>query len=213
MKIVAISDLHGVFYPPIPECDLLLIAGDLGPWMEFSEWLDTIDLPADHIIGIAGNHDFKAQKKPGLFREMKWTYLEDEAVVVEGLTIYGSPWTPVFYNWAFMKEEHELEKMWALIPEETNILMTHGPPHGYQDMTIRGGVRAGSVTLLERVEQLLNLKLHVFGHIHEGRDPGRHSYYANGAISANVSVLDAHYKIFRAPLEVFMLDTGTKVVL
>lgn len=131
----------------------------------FSDWLR--EIPAETIIGIAGNHDFVAQEEPETMRSLPWTYLEDESVNIGGLKIHGSPWSNQFFDWAFMAEEDELEEKWALIPDDTHVLLTHGPPHGYGDMTARR-VRAGSRTLRYHLDyRLTKLRLHVFGHIHE----------------------------------------------
>ena len=81
------------------------------------------------------------------------------------MRFYGSPWTPLFFDWAFMLSEPELAEKWALIPPGLDVLVTHGPAHGVLDMTNRGE-HAGSVTLFDRV-RAVKPRLHVFGHIHE----------------------------------------------
>ncbi len=177
MRVAAISDLHG-YLPDTPPCDVLLIGGDVCPvydhgldfqrrWLqtEFAPWLTR--QPAQKILGIAGNHDFVAEVDEELMRSLPWRYLIDETTRVDGLTVHGSPWTVTFMDWAFMRDDDELAPMWARIPEDTDVLVTHGPPFGHGDLVINGN-RGGSETLLRRLERLPQLRLHICGHIHEG---------------------------------------------
>jgi Icc-related predicted phosphoesterase len=200
VKVAAIADLHG-FLPEVPACDVLLIAGDVCPvedhaldfqrrWLEgrFSDWLRRLDAAA--IVGIAGNHDFAAQADAELMRGLPWTYLVDETVRVDGLRIHGSPWTPTFMEWAFMMDEEDLPDVWALVPGDVDVLVTHGPPRGYGDLAVHGR-HVGSETLLVRLGELENLRLHVFGHIHEAYG-SRHTL--GGAALANVSYVDFDYR-------------------
>lgn len=115
------------------------------------------------------------------------TYLEDSSVDLYGIKIYGTPWyvnililfqfksiidsyfrQPEFGNWGFnLKRGDECLKKWNLIPEDTDILITHSPPLGYGDL-VCSGVRAGCTELLATVQKRVKPKYHVFGHIHEG---------------------------------------------
>jgi predicted phosphodiesterase len=199
MRIAAISDLHGVL-PALPACDLLLIAGDVCPihdhrpeaqavWLggDFRHWL--CQVPARQVIGIAGNHDFVYEQMPFLVpRDLPWTYLEDSGVVWEGLKIYGSPWQPWFMDWAFNAGPDELAAKWRLIPDDTDILLVHGPPHDYGDLT-RHGNATGCPHLLERIQEI-QPRLVVFGHIHEGRG----EWQLGRTKLANVTILDEDYR-------------------
>ncbi len=92
------------------------------------------------------------------------------AVEIDGLKIYGSPWQPRFYDWAFnLNRGAELEEKWRLIPPDTDVLITHGPPHGILDEVERQYYieNTGCEELRKRVEMICP-KLHVFGHIHCG---------------------------------------------
>jgi Icc-related predicted phosphoesterase len=139
-KIVAISDMHGQLPQPqtIPDSDILLIAGDVcchgkAPaqlhWLnsKFRNWLKKVDRP---VIATAGNHDWAMYDELDKVRKLNlpWTYLQDEATVYNGLTVYASPWQKEFFSWAFNLNEHELMGKWNLIPDETDILICHSPP-------------------------------------------------------------------------------------
>ena len=210
MRVAAISDLHG-FLPDVPSCDVLLIAGDVCPvedhaldyqrrWLEgpFDGWLRGLDAGA--IVGIAGNHDFIAESDPDLMRSLPWTYLCDETVDAGGLRIHGSPWTPTFMDWAFMQDEADLAAVWALVPPDVDVLVTHGPPFGHGDLAVHG-LRVGSHTLAARLPELERLRLHVFGHIHEGW--GSRDTDGDTTI-ANVSYVDFDYRPVQ-PATVFEL--------
>ncbi len=205
MKIVAISDQHGHF-PEIPECDLLLIAGDICPVRDhstfaqmkflsgpFADWIESV--PARHVVGIAGNHDFIFQRNPELVsKSLRWSYLHDQSITIEGLTIYGTPWQPIFNDWAFNATELQLEQRWRDIPDQADILICHGPPHGYGDRNSRDE-NVGSPSLLRRILEV-RPKLTVFGHIHEGR--GR--WDVDGITLANVTILDERYRLAHLPM-------------
>lgn len=197
--VVCVSDLHG-HLPVIDECDLLLIGGDVCPaidhseerqrrWLdrEFRDWLERV--PAKRIIGTWGNHDFVAQagKAPALPGD----WLIDAGTTWEGLTIWGSPWTPTFGTWAFMDRDDNLAERWSWIPEDTSILITHGPPHGRCDQTHRGP-RAGSESLARRVSELSRLCLHLCGHIHEG--------YGESGNTLNASLMTVLYEPTNSPV-------------
>lgn len=213
LKIVAISDQHGTL-PTIPPCDLLLIAGDVTPvtnhnllyqahWLntEFRYWLEA--LPAKQIVYIAGNHDLVFQQQPQLVpKDLPAVYLQDSSFTWHSLKIWGTPWQPWFFDWAFNLDEPELRRKWDLIPPDTDILVVHGPPHGYGDgVPRRGGLDStGSPSLLDRIRQI-QPKLVVFGHIHEGRG----EWLVGNSRLANVTLLNASYEPVYEPW-VYELD-------
>lgn len=173
----------------MPPCDLLLIAGD---WSPPDHLLDAFlrTIPAGEIVAIAGNHDFIAEENEADVRAMPWTYLQDEAVVVDGVTIYGAPWSNRFFSWAFMAEEDELREHWSKIPDDVDVLITHGPAWGYGDLVTRGE-RVGSTALATRLRELRSLKLHVCGHIHEDSGVWIDD---RGVVHANASFVNLNYR-------------------
>lgn len=89
------------------------------------------------------------------------------------LKIWGSPWTQTFpgMNPSCMaytaKTDEELAVYWSLIPEGTDILITHSPPWGVLDLNNKGH-HCGSKTLAHKIGLMENPpKLWVWGHIHE----------------------------------------------
>jgi|SRR5271170_1013836 len=174
MIIDCIADLHG-HYPELEGGDLLIVAGDLvkhgtaNEYDYFQNWCLTQKYT--QIIVIAGNHDVALINDPWLTSEcVSFKYLCDSGTEFEGLKIWGSPWTPLFKGvnpqcTAFMLPEAELEAKFALIPDDTEILITHGPPLGVFDWNNQN-MSCGSRSLVMRATSLPNLKLFAFGHLH-----------------------------------------------
>lgn len=171
VKIVCVSDTHENPPDRVPDCDILIHAGDAtltGNWAaikKFNDWLE--DQPAKHKIFVPGNHDMLFESNPGMAKGMvpAATVLLHEAVEVMGVKIFGSPWTPRFYDWAYNYDPGQAERLWDQIPEGIDVLITHGPPAGILD-TAAGGKSTGCPVLLDRVMKVDPI-LHVFGHIHE----------------------------------------------
>ena len=177
--IVAIADVHGRLPKDMPECDLLLIAGDISPkqcknyesvnsWLakRFKPWLAGV--PAKHVVGVAGNHDFIFRDHKELVpRNLRWHYLQDSGIELEGVKIWGTPWSRRYQGWAFEGDEEELAQRYAMIPEGTDIILSHCPPRGIGDICLGypDGGMIGSQALLERVCQV-KAKLVIFGHAH-----------------------------------------------
>lgn len=174
MRCIAISDTHGMHNDiQVPDGDVLIHAGDFlgrGKLYElesFNKWLG--NLPHKHKIIVAGNHDWCFERDEFLAREIltNGLYLQDESVLIDGVEFYGSPWQPEFFNWAFnLPRGRHLREKWNNIPETTQVLITHGPPHGILDLTSHG-IHAGCEELRLAVERI-KPSYHIFGHIHEG---------------------------------------------
>lgn len=208
MKLCLVSDLHG-HLPELPLSDLILLGGDICPdgniftqvaWLNdiFRKWLAAQRAP---VVGVAGNHDFVFQDASHLVPRLPWTYLRDSETTVAGFKIYGSPWQPRFFDWAFNLDEPELAEKWAHIPDDIDILLLHGPPLGYgdnaprMDRGERTEVHVGSPSLLERVKQT-KPRLVVFGHIH----PGYGVYQLGETVLVNASLVNDKYQPVNAPV-------------
>jgi len=181
-RIVCLSDTHN-FHEQIavPDGDILIHSGDatvngtIPEVMEFNSWFFSI--PHRHKVFVAGNHDWLFMMDNPLARRLmnpNITYLQDSSIVIEGIKIYGSPWQPRFFDWAFnLNRGPEMAEKWKLIPEDIDILITHGPPNGILDLVPRKGwdENTGCEELRKRVEEIAKLgklKLHIFGPIHCG---------------------------------------------
>jgi len=208
MKITFISDTHGKHDQLVlPETDLLIHAGDLssrGTLPEIQQFLDWFAaLPIKHKVFIGGNHDFLLEQSSSMFRSMltdDYIYLENSSVEIEGIKIWGSPITPWFFDWAFNRERgEEIAKYWDMIPEDTDILVTHGPPFNFGDLTERDQQHVGCADLLAAVQKI-NPRYHIFGHIHEAQG----IYKTPKTTFINASVLNLKYEMVNEPVSVMV---------
>lgn len=182
-RVVFLSDTHNSHeYIKVPDGDILIHAGDAtnrGTEAEVEDFLVWYSqLPHLHKIYVAGNHDwlYENDNRRARFLTARYgiTYLQDSFIEIENLKIYGSPWQPRFFNWAFnLNRGAEMAEKWKLIPADIDVLITHGPPHGILDEVSRQFFieNTGCEELRKKVEEIATsgkLKLHVFGHIHCG---------------------------------------------
>lgn len=182
MKIYHISDTHSYHkLLQVPEnVDMIIFSGDESNYFDvyknevecksFMYWFG--NLPIKYRIMIGGNHSAWISKHTREFRKLceiyNVIYLENEGVEIEGLKIWGSPFSPTFGNWYFMKSRDKMHKLWSNIPEDTDILITHTPPKGCLDLSYdRAGKLefCGCNNLLKHVFRV-KPKLHLYGHIH-----------------------------------------------
>jgi len=216
MKITFISDTHTKhreINKDLPGGDLIIHAGDFmnsgyesQDVADFVNWYSSLlTMDYKHRVFIAGNHDRLFEDYPNLAKELinaysgGLIYLQDQSHVIDGVKIYGSPWQPAFYDWAFNLPRNgwELELKWKDIPNDTDILITHGPPFGHLDVTPYGNLNVGCELLRARVDEL-KPKIHVFGHVHSGYGYKFH----NDTHFINAAVLNEKYKYFNKPLTV-----------
>ena len=199
LKIDLLSDTHCQESKIVTKGgDILIHAGDIsyrGTIQEiypFLEWFAAQNYK--HKILVPGNHDRGFEKAYGVFEDeckrKGITLLNDSGIEVEGIKVWGSPIQPEFCSWAFNRERGEqIKKHWDLIPEDTELLITHGPPKDMGDETTRRE-RVGCEDLWNKILKT-QVKLHVFGHIHEGRGYN----YWNNRLFVNASAVDSKYRI------------------
>ena len=212
MKIVCLSDTHNCNEQiNVPDGDVLIHAGDatirgtVPEILAFNRWFAA--LPHPHKIFIAGNHDWLFETDNSLARSLldkSIIYLQDNFTEIGGVKIYGSPWQPRFFDWAFnLMRGKELAEKWRWIPSDTNVLVTHGPPHKILDAVPRQYFveNTGCEELWKRIEQMAplgKLKLHLFGHIHCGYGTREEL----GVKFVNASNCDEEYQPTQPPIVV-----------
>lgn len=232
MIIDCISDLHGE-RPQLKGGDVLIIAGDctsndkVPTWTDFLCWLNVQDYK--YKIIVAGNHDNFctqwANSNDSIYDIIEdkndFIYLCDVGVEIEGLKIWGSPWTLWFHGInphckAFIGDEKFLKFKYDFIPSDTDILITHSPPYGILDEIkpsifdqSKADLHCGSKSLRNQVldsSKLPKLKAHIFGHIHEGygqmiiKRPGFGD--ENNITCVNASIMNANYEPVNNPIRI-----------
>ena len=207
----------------VPEgIDMVIFSGDCSnprnPYNNEPEVRNFIDwfsnLPIKHKVFVAGNHDSSIEK--GLVTKADFDgeciyYLENTHITIEGIKIFGSPYTPQFGNWSFMKERHKLDRMWdKAIDDDSDIIVVHGPPKGILDLSYDRANKlenCGDKSLWNKV-QVVKPKLMLSGHIHDNKDiinsgtrtvRGLDTIFSNGSVvtdgkfgrlSSNGNILD-----------------------
>lgn len=213
MDITCVSDLHG-HYPKLEGGDLLIVAGDLTARDEYKEYIDfnawILKQRYKKKIIVAGNHDNWIQNTP-MLRDtfIDCEYLCDNGTEFEGLKIWGSPWTKTFEGMnphckAFTADtEEELAEKWALIPPDTDILITHSPPYGIKDKTVEGEF-VGSDTLAYHIGSMdTPPKLWVWGHIHEAYGLDK-AIRGKPCIMLNASHVNERYQPVNKPIRIIL---------
>ena len=161
----------------------------------FIEWYSSLPIP--HKIFVAGNHDISIERnfiKKVDFEQKGIIYLENDWIKINEITIWGSPITPTFgQGWAFNKDRSKTHDVWKNIPNNTDVIVTHGPPKGMLDLSYDRSNKlemCGDVALSKRVIDI-NPKLCLFGHVHNCKDiinagikqlSIRNTIYSNGSV-------------------------------
>lgn len=206
MDIWHISDTHNQHNELryIPAVEMVIHSGDgsthkdsmvnEGEFQKFIKWF--ADLPIKHKIFVAGNHDVVTERFrywPLQIKDMGITYLENDDVTIDGFKIWGSPYTPTYNTgWAWNMARHKTNRIWDMIPTDTDIVVTHGPPKGILDNTLNRKNQFESVgdTALGKAIDRVNPRAHLFGHVHNTKwikNSGRfispdNRIYSNGCV-------------------------------
>jgi Icc-related predicted phosphoesterase len=207
MKLAFYSDTHRkhdkvsfnngdfLFY-----CGDLTSRGSISDVEKFAKHMATLDYK--YKIAIAGNHDFCFENEQKLdaeriFKDYEIIYLNDSGITLEGLNIWGSPIQPWFHDWAFNRARGEdIRTHWELIPPNTDVLLTHGPPMGILDKCYHGA-RVGCEELLKKVLEV-KPRIHAFGHIHEEYG----ILEQHGITFINACNLNESYKVINPIIEI-----------
>ena len=231
--------LHHQMEHPLPKGDVLIHAGDISnkggekDVKDFIDWFQNLG-GWDQKIFISGNHDycFERINKPSYKGDYKWlsnlmspenlsqsdvTYLEDSFITIETpefsrpIKFYGTPWQPWFYDWAFNLPRLgvELQEKWNMIPEDTDVLITHSPPNGYGDLVNnwrQPNTHVGCECLINRIGEI-NPLVNIFGHIHEGYGVE----YGNKTAFVNASICTAGYEPTNKPIIIDLVEINGKI--
>lgn len=214
IKIVFFSDTHSLHkqlgYDYFLGADIAVFCGDMCGYtspvdrdgvyevMHFIKWFS--DMPVPHKIFIAGNHDFALEGREPFAGPMHdINYLYNSGLKLYGLNFWGSPINTPYGNWAFNTSDEERERIWKLIPENTDILITHQCPKGYLDTTSYGAMRMGCAYLAAEIRSRIRKpKIMAFGHNHSGY--GETEW--DGIKLINCSVLNEKYELVNMPIRV-----------
>jgi len=203
MRFVMFSDTHSYDdVISIPDGDVLIFAGDLshgrGSLINLANFNKTLGkLPHKYKLVIAGNHDFMFDKQKDLAKGLlsNAVYLEHHSYCIDDVKFFASPYHPKIWG-KFELERPELYPVWDMIPDDTDILITHGPPYGIRDESSLGkGGKVGDKALLDAIKRVRPVA-HIFGHIHEG--------YGHSRIGSthffNVSICNVEYEPVNKPI-------------
>jgi Icc-related predicted phosphoesterase len=224
-RLVFVSDTHtmqGQLTQAIiaAKADILVHCGDatgtgkISEVGDFSDWCEMLLRKSyvKHVVMIAGNHDLLFDHGHKVVRN-DWpsgpescrarledagvVYLQDDEATVAGLRFYGVPWTPRFFDWAFQIDTPgQDEEIFGRVPENIDVLLTHGPARGIRDLVPRGEL-VGSPALLRALDRV-RPRIHAFGHIHEGYG----MTLRNGTLCINASTCTGNYKPTNPPIVV-----------
>jgi len=176
LRFVCISDTHGGHQQiQIPDGDVLIVSGDFTRWSTSQQDLEEFNsflgkLPHKYKLVIAGNHEMCLTPNNIDITKAQLSncthYLEDTSVMIEGIKIYGTPWhisrdSLLKRANAFGLAKSDIYLKWDGIPQDTDILITHFPPHGIP----QSHPKSGCPRLLNTVAKV-KPKVHVFGHDH-----------------------------------------------
>lgn len=179
LKLVIISDTHSMHgqikLKDLPVADVIIHCGDFTKMgyeyevMKFMEWFSNLH-QYDYKIFIAGNHEFLFEEFPIIAKGHipdNVIYLEDSGIEILGKFFYGSPVQKEYGNWAFNRPEEKLKQHWEGIPDNTDVLITHSPPHTIRDFSNFNNEHIGSPSLIDEVINRINPIIHCFGHNHK----------------------------------------------
>jgi predicted phosphodiesterase len=214
VKIIAIADQHGYLDFTLPEGDIVIHAGDVCPdfgprtqtgsarqeaWLR-KKWLPWVGNDLHRLYATFGNHDFVS-------RHFGNPFFVDRSIERDGYKIWFSPWSNQFLQWAWMKEPAELAEVYAKIPDDVDVLVSHQPPYGYGDQVPPQYIglnedpegHVGSKELLKTIERVAP-KVVICGHIHNGRG----TYQHRDTLIYNVSLVNEAYQRVYEPVEIYV---------
>jgi hypothetical protein len=118
----------------------------------FNDWIGS--LPYNHKVFVPGNHEsYISEDLRRRTQLSNATVLINQSVDIAGLKLWGSPVVPLA-NTAFgTPSAAERRHVYSTIPDDTDILITHGPPFGIFDIAHGSRYHSGCPELLEAVQR------------------------------------------------------------
>jgi Icc-related predicted phosphoesterase len=207
LTVVTISDTHELHREiDVPHGDLLIHAGDFTMFsksaaaiLDFNEWLG--ELPHRIKLVVPGNHEFFLESDPSRRNLISnATLLINEGIEVMGLKVWGSPTTQLYGGAFGLSSPIDRTELYAKIPDDVDILITHGPPYGILDHSPGTASHAGCPQLLDAVQRL-KPKLHIFGHAHgaHGVVSSEDTLFVNAALLGVDGDLNQQAVVLRIP--------------
>ena len=210
MKLVCVSDTHTKHNDILlPEGNILIHAGDFSyrggesEVNDFLNWFEKQDF--EHKILICGNHEVGLEGEEDDFgiecSNRGITFLNNTSTTINGVKFYGSPATPWFGGWAYNYQRgDDIKQIWDMIPDDVEVLITHGPVYGILDLvrtfgSPNYGEHVGCQDLFNKLMEIKPIA-HISGHIHEGYGKAEYKdiqFY-------NVSQLNERYKLVNKPI-------------
>lgn len=206
LRIGVVSDSHNFNSNKwgVQKCDVIIHCGDFsfrGDESEVSQFFKDaknamIEAEASYFLLTPGNHEKKIETNQYLFKQQckdnDIICLINERIEIEGVKFYGTPYQNHFCDWGFnVKDSNRLTEYYKMIPDDTDVLITHVPPKGILDYSPMCG-SVGSPELWTRIQPMLGkLKVHTFGHIHWAR--GEREFMGTRFI--NAAILDDNYNL------------------
>lgn len=206
LVIVMISDTHTMHREiEVPPGGLFIHAGDFTmdsrsaeALTDFNDWLG--ELPHAFRVVVPGNHDVALQDPARRQLITNAKLLVNEGVEIMGLKIWGSPATPLLREAVGVPSERDRIDLYSRIPNDTDILITHGPPYGVLDQAPGSEEHQGCRQLLAAVRRVQPM-MHVFGHVHGGYGTFNtpETLFVNAALPGRGYDLSNRPHVFRLP--------------
>lgn len=209
------------------EGDLLVIAGDMtftGSLQEmtrFKKDLLKVRGQFTSCCWVNGNHERELDPARGfsnglnycreLAEDIKSDFLHNSGVTYtkngRDIKVWGSPFTPTFFDWGFLKDRGEpIAQVWKQIPEGLSLMVSHGPAHGILDRLPWSGEEVGCEELRKRLDEMESPpSVLVHGHIHCAAGSKLHRTPLGKNIQVyNVAIVNEDYKIENPPTEFYL---------
>ncbi|CAF3860345.1 unnamed protein product [Rotaria sordida] len=210
LRFVCVSDTHNnLDRIVIPNGDVFVHCGDAVNhytcWRDLPRFNEFVGkLPHKHKLFISGNHCVVLDpKRPDLSQQIleNMTYIQDQLVDIEGVSIYGSPWRPrrgrIYPSEAFGYDAADIQAdIWSKIPENIDILLTHSPPYSVRDYDPSHEERLGCPGLLHEVITRVKPRIHLFGHVHSDWGVSVYKSDENSTLEQSNTILPSHDILF-----------------